>query len=238
MAIQHGELSRSASGRGLHRTIDLALTAMRVEFMRVAGLAVIVLFGLVAVEVSLLAAVAGSGPNEVSVPLVEQLSMLATLWQSNLKAALPLIAQTPVFVIARQESVASLQTWGLYFFPFTCVVHLAIAVVVAWQLRRSSDQPRRLLWLATGGVVLAFAITYARSAICCTGGPRWALELGLYALAFDPTPSMVDWSAIYMRVGMLIPFFQLAIGLAGIACIIVATLNNKKTGLSRNDLTR
>jgi hypothetical protein len=201
---------------------------MRAAFLRVAGLAVIVLFGLVAVEVCLSVIIAGSGPNTVSMPLAEQLSLLVTLWKSNLVAALPLISQTPVFVIARQEPVASLETWGLYYFPFTCVVHLALAVVAAQQLRRPSDQPRRLLWLTAGGVALAFAVTYARSAVCCTGGPRWALEIALYALAFDPTPSRVDWSAIYMRVGSLLPFFQFAIGLAGIACLLVATLKQKK----------
>jgi hypothetical protein len=197
---------------------------MRLEFVRVCGLAVIVLSCIVAVEVSLLAIVAGSAPNMMSAPLAEQLSLLTTLWQSNTAAALPLIAQTPVFVVARQEPVASLQTWGLYCLPFSFAVHLAIAVVAAQQLRRPSNNPRRLLWLTAGGAALAFAVTYARSAICCTGGPRWALEIGLYALAFDPTPSLVDWSAIYMRAGSLLPFFQFAIGLAGIACIIVATI--------------
>jgi len=201
---------------------------MRPEFLRVGGLAVIVLICLVAVEVALLATIAGSGPNRFSAPLAEQLSLLAILWQSNSVAALSLIAQTPVLVIAHQEPAASLQTWGLYFFPFTFAVHLAISVVAAQRLRRLSGPPERLLWLTAGGAALALAVTYTRFAICCTGGPRWALEIGLYALAFDPLPSLVDWSAIYMRVGTLLPFFQLVTGLAGIACIIVATLKQKR----------
>ncbi len=201
---------------------------MRLEIVRASGLAIILFFCLVAVEVAVLAAVAGSGPNEVSAPLAEQLSLLTTLWHSNPVAALPLIAQTPVFVIARQEPAASLQTWGLYYFPFTFTVHLAISIVVVLILRRPSDQPRRLMWLTVGGTALAFAVTFARSAICCTGGPRWALEIGLYALAFDPTPSLFDWSAIYSRTGMLLPYLQLATGMAGIACFIVATLRRKR----------
>ena len=201
---------------------------MRLEMVRVTGLAIIPFFCLVAVEVVLLAAVAGRGPNQVSVPLAEQLSLLATLWRSNPMAALPLIAQTPVFVIAHQEPAASLQTWGLYYFPFTFAVHLAISVAAALLLRRPSDHPRRLLWLTSGGATLAFAVTFARSAICCTGGPRWALEIGLYALAFDPAPSLVDWSAIYTRTGTLLPYLQFATGMAGIACLVVATLKQKR----------
>jgi hypothetical protein len=200
---------------------------MRQEIVRVCGLAIILFVCLVAVEVVLLATVAGSGPNEVSVPLAEQLSLLTTLWHSNPVAALPLMAQTPVFVIARQEPAASLQTWGLYYFPFTFAVHLAIAAVAALLLRRPSDQPRRLLWLTVGGAVLAFAVTFARSAICCTGGPRWALEIGLYAFAFDPTPSLVDWTAIYTRTETLLPYLQFATGMAGVACILVAMFKQK-----------
>jgi len=84
----------------------------------------------------LLAAVAGSAPNQMTAPLAEQFSLLATLWHSNPVAALPLIAQTPVFVIAHQEPADSLQAWGLYFFPFTFLVHLTIAVVAALLPRR------------------------------------------------------------------------------------------------------
>jgi len=211
---------------------------MRQEIVRVCGLAIMLFVCLVAVEVVLLAAVAGSGPNEVSVPLAELLSLLTTLWHSNPVAALPLMVQTPVFVIARQEPAASLQTWGLYYFPFTFAVHLAIAVVAALLLRRPSDHPRRLPWLTTGGAALAFAVTYTRFATCCTGGPRWAPEIGLYALAFDPVPSLVDWTAIYTRTETLLPYLQFATGMAGVACILVAMFKQKLTGSSCHNRAR
>lgn len=211
---------------------------MRPEFVRVGGLAIIVFFGLVVVEVVVLAIVAGSGPNNVSAPLAEQASLLTTLWHSNPAAALPLIVQTPVFVITHQEPADSIPAWGLYYFPLTFVVHLALAVVAAQLLHVSSGHPRRLLWLTSGGAALAFAVTYTRFATCCTGGPRWAFDLGLYALAFDPTPSLLDWSAIYMRVETFFPFLQFATGMAGIACIIVAMLKQKTAGLSRNNPAR
>src|SRR4030066_8217 len=127
-------------------------------FIRLAGLAIVVFIGLAAVEVVLLAVAAGSAPNAVSIPLAEQFSLLGLLWHSNPEAALPLIVQTPVFVIAHREPADSLQTWGLYYYPFTFVVHLAIAVVAARQLRRSLDPPRYLPWLASGGAALPFAV--------------------------------------------------------------------------------
>lgn len=201
---------------------------MRQQFVRVTGLAIAVFFCLVAVEAVLLAAVAGSVPNQVTTPLAEQFSLLATLWRSNPAAALPLIAQTPLFVIAHQEPADSLQAWGLYIFPLTFLVHLAIAVVAALLLCRPPAQPRHLLWLASGSAALAFAVTYTRFATCCTGGPRWALDVGLYALAFDPIRSLLDWSAIYSYVEAFLPPLQFATGLVGIACLAAATLKQKR----------
>lgn len=196
---------------------------MREQFVRVTGLAIIVFFCLVAVEVVLLTAIAGSLPNHVTAPLAEQFSLLTTLWHSNPTAALPLIAQTPVFVIAHQEPADSIQAWGLYYFSLTFLVHLAIAVVAAQLLCRPFGHPRHFLWLISGGAALAFAVLYARSASCCTGGPRWVFDLGLYALAFDPTPSLLDWPAIYTRMETFLPHLQFATGLVGIACILAAT---------------
>lgn len=201
---------------------------MRLQFVRVTGYAVVVFFGLVAVEAVLLAAIAGRLPNQVTAPLAENFSLLATLWHSNPAAALPLITSTPVVAIAHQEPAGSLQTWGLYFFPFTFVVHLAIAVVAALLLRRPSGHPRHLPWLTAGATALAFAVTYTRFATCCTGGPRWALDVGLYALAFDPIRSLLDWSAIYTRMETFLPYLQFATGVAGIACIVVAALKQRR----------
>jgi hypothetical protein len=195
---------------------------MRSEFMRVGALTIAVFFCLAAVEVALLAAVAGRGPNDLSAPLVEQFRLLTMLWHSNPAAALPVIAQHPVFVIAHHEPAASIQTWGLYYFPLTFVTHLAIALVAALLLRRPAGRPRCLPWLTAGGAALAFAVTYTRFATCCTGGPRWAFDVWLFALAFDPTRSQIDWSALYARMEAFFPFMQFATGAVGIAFLIVA----------------
>lgn len=197
---------------------------MRTEFIRVGGLAVIVFICLVAVEVALVAVVAGSGANDVSAPFVQQFSMLRTLWGSNPMAALPLTAQTPLLLIARQEPADTLQTWGLFYFPISIIAHLAIAIVTAWIWCRRAGRTHYLLWLTSGVGLLAFAVTYTRFATCCTGGPRWALEIGLYALAFDPTRTLLDWPVIYTRLETYFPFLQIATAALGIACIVVAAL--------------
>ena len=195
---------------------------MQLKIVRTSGLSILVLLVLVGGEAVLVSIFAGSGPNHVSVPLLEQFSLLRTLWHSNPAAALPLMTQTPVFVFAHQEPADSIQAWGLYYFPFTFVVHLAIAVVVASLLYRTSDHSHRLLWLTVGSTALAFSVSYTRFATCCTGGPRWVLDVALYALAFDPTPALLDWSVAYARTEALFPLMQFATGMAGIACILVA----------------
>jgi hypothetical protein len=195
---------------------------MRSEFARVGALTLAVLICLIALEAALLAAAVGHGPNAVIAPMAEQFALLTTLWGSNPAAALPLIAQQPVFVIAHNDPASSVPIWGLYYFPFTLLVHLAIAPVVALQLRRSSGRRRPGLLIA-GGVVLVFAVSYTRIASCCTGGPRWALEIWLLALAFDPTRTLIDWSALIVRLEGLFPYIQFAIGMAGIALLIAAT---------------
>ncbi len=194
----------------------------RSEFVRMGALTLAVLVGLIALEVALLAVTVGRAPNVVTAPLAEQFALLTTLWGSNPAAALPLIAHQPVFTIAHHDPASSVPMWGLYYFPVTVLVHLAFAPLTARQLRHATG-PRHPGLLAAGGATLVFAVTYTRLASCCTGGPRWALEIGLLALAFDPTRTLLDWSALIVRLEGFFPYMQFAIGLAGIALLIAAT---------------
>jgi len=209
------------SGAGRYGGAELM--GMRSEFACQAARTLAVFAGLVAVEVVLVAAAVGCGPNAVTAPLVDQFALLTTLWGSNPAAALPLVMQQPVFLIAHNDPAGSVPTWGLHYFPFSFLVHLAIAMLVAWHWRRSAGRRRQLGLLAAGSAALAFAVTYTRLASCCTGGPGWALETWLLALAFDPTSTLLDWSAIILRLGAYYSYLQFAIGLAGIALLIGAT---------------
>jgi hypothetical protein len=192
------------------------------EFARVGLLAVLVFVGLAAAEVLLLVMATGYLPNAISAPIVEQFAFLTTLWNSNPSAALPLIAQQPVLLIAHSASPGSVPIWGIYYFPLSFVVHLALAVLVAWASRRAAGHRRDTsLWVA-GGVALVFAVSYIRLSSCCTGGPRWVLEVWLLALAFDPTRTLLDWSAVIVSLERFFPSLQLAFGLAGIALLMAA----------------
>jgi hypothetical protein len=192
----------------------------RAEVARVGMLAVLVFAGLTAAEVLLLVIATGYRPNAITAPIVEQFTFLATLWNSNPSAALPLIAQQPVLLIAQSASAGSVPIWGIYFFPLSFITHVALAVLVAWAWRRAAGHRRELVLLMAGGVALAFAVSYIRLSSCCTGGPRWALEVWLLALAFDPTRTLIDWSAVIVSLERFFPYIQFAIGLTGIALLM------------------
>ncbi len=202
----------------------------RSEFARVVALSLAVFVCLLVLEVALLAVVVGRGPNAVAAPLVEQFALLTTLWDSNPAAALALIAQQPVFVIAHNDPAGGVPTWGLYYFPITLLVHLAVTPVAALQLRHSAGRRRHPGLLVAGGAALVFAVTYMYIASCCTGGPRWALEIWLLALAFDPTSTLLDWSAMIVRLEGFFPYLQFAIGMAGVALLIAATWRPRRDG--------
>jgi hypothetical protein len=118
----------------------------RAEVARVGMLAVLVFAGLTAAEVLLLVIATGYRPNAITAPIVEQFTFLATLWNSNPSAALPLIAQQPVLLIAQSASAGSVPIWGIYYFPLSFLVHIALAVLVAWVWRRAAHpDPDRLV---------------------------------------------------------------------------------------------
>jgi hypothetical protein len=194
----------------------------RAEFFRTGALALAVFVGLAAVEATLLTMATGHWPNAITAPIVEQFAFLATLWNSNPSAALPLIAQQPVLLIAHSASPGSVPIWGIYYFPLSFITHAAVAVLLAWAWHRTAGHRRAYgLWV-TGVVGLLFAVSYIRLSSCCTGGPRWLLEVWLLALAFDPTRTLLDWSAIIVSLERFFPAMQFAIGLMGIALLMAA----------------
>ncbi|HCU53884.1 MAG TPA: hypothetical protein DIC36_06260 [Gammaproteobacteria bacterium] len=196
--------------------------SLRSEVARAGLLAVLVFAGLTAVEVMLLVISTGYLPNAVTAPIVEQFAFLVTLWNSNPSAALPLIAQQPMLLIAHSASPGGVPIWGIYYFPLSFLVHVALALLAAWSWRRGAGHRRELGLLVAGGVALAFAVSAIRLSSCCTGGPRWVLEVWLLALAFDPTRTLLDWSAVIVSLEPFFPSMQLAIGLTGIALLMAA----------------
>lgn len=188
---------------------------------RTLAVAMLIFLGLLAVEAGLLAAAVGRLPNDVAAPFADQFAMLVTLWRSNPMAALPHLTQQAVLVIAHREPVTGQQIWGLYYYPLTLIVHLAVAGVAARVLAAPMDR-RRLALLASGGAALVIGVTYVRLAACCTVAPHWALDIALLARAYDPTSTWLDWQALYARLEPAFPYLQAGTLAAGIGLIVAA----------------
>jgi len=194
--------------------------------------AVVVLAAIVAVELALLAISTGRAPNALTLPLIEQLPLLGTLWSSNPGAALSITAQQAVFVIEHRAADTGLQVWGIYGFPLT----LAVYGIIAWIASGFLAQPVPLLrWkrfaFVSGAVLLAISITYVRLASCCTLGPRWSIDILLLAQALDPTGTLINWQSLYAWVEPLLGIAQAAMGIGG-ALLLYASLARRQSTAS------
>lgn len=196
---------------------------------RTLAVAMLIFLGLLAVEAGLLAAAVGRLPNDVAAPLADQFAMLVTLWRSNPMAALPHLTQQAVLVIAHREPVTGQQIWGLYYYPLTLIVHLAVAGVAARMLAAPMDR-RRLTLLASGGAALVIGVTYVRLAACCTVASRWTLDIALLARAYDPASTGLDWQALYVRLEPALPYLQAGTLAAGIGLIVAAWRRPRAAG--------
>lgn len=181
--------------------------------------ATIILLGLLTAPLGFLAGFVGGLPNQFTAPLVEQWSLLKTLWGSNAGAALQILAQQPLMVLAYQGLAGGLPVWKLSFYPVPLLIQLFVAIftsIVLCSADRGS-MPRRLVSVLPGMAVLVFVTTYVQVAACCTGGPKWALDLWLFSLAYDPLSNLIDWQQLYLGVEGMLPVMQLALALLGMA---------------------
>lgn len=176
-----------------------------------------VLFGLTAAPVGFLAGFVGGLPDRFSVPFAEQWPLLKILLASNPVAAMPVLLQQPMMVVAHGGLEGGAPAWKLFFYPLPLAVQLAVAIFVAVTPCPSgrSVTLRRLVSLLPGLAVLAFVTTYVQVATCCTGGPRWALDIWLFSLAYDPLSTLIDWQQFYQRIEVTLPTVQVVLALLG-----------------------
>lgn len=193
--------------------------------------AVAVLAAIVAVELALLAISTGRAPNALTLPLIEQLPLLGTLWSSNPRAALSITAQQAVFVIEHRAADTGLQVWGIYGFPLTLAAYGLIAWLFASFLAQSAPWARwKRLAFSSGAVLLATSVTYVRLASCCTLGPRWSVDIVLLAQALDPTSTLINWQSLYALVEPLFPATQAMMGIGGALLLYVSTVQRRTPG--------
>jgi hypothetical protein len=191
--------------------------------VRVMLFACVIFCGLLAAPIGFVAGFAGGSPNLVSTPFLEQWPLLKLLWASNPKASVQIFMQQPLLVIAHGESADVLPAWRLFFYPLPLAACLAVSVFAAVVVNAGTRATslKRLVALLPGMPLLACATAYAQIAACCTGGPRWILDVWLYALAYDPLNRLIDWQGLYLRVEGMLPVLQAALAMLGVLLLML-----------------
>ena len=177
-------------------------------------LAVGIFVSLLAIETTLLAVCVGHAPNAISLPLFEQLPLLATLWGSNPAAALSVTAQQAVFVVQHRPTATGLPTWGIYYYPLTLAVHLLIAFMASSYFTRPINRRWQIHAFVYGAALLGLSVSYVRLASCCTVGPRWVLDVLLLSQALDPMRAALSWHQLYTHVEPLLPWIQVVMAIS------------------------
>ena len=192
---------------------------------RNAALCVLILFGLLLSPIVFLFVFVGGMPDRFAAPFVNQWPLLTTLWASNPGAALQVLMQQPLLVIAHSDPAGGTAAWRLFYYPAPVALQLAISILAVVILRADirDAMRRRLMALLPGVAVLVFVTTYVQLASCCTGGPRWALDVWLFALAYDPGGTLIDWQALYSGIEGALSIVQIALALVGVALLVAGT---------------
>ena len=157
-------------------------------------LCAVVLLSLSATPITMLAVFVGGASDQITTPFMEQWPLLKMLWASNPGAAIHIILQQPLLVIAHSGPDGGVPAWRLFLYPVTLAVQLAVSIFAAVTLISGNPGAtlRRLVPLLPGMAALVFVTAYVQVAVCCTGGPRWALDIWLFSLAYDPLSTWID----------------------------------------------
>lgn len=181
----------------------------------------LVLLGLLVAPIGFLAGFVGGLPDRFSAPFVEQWPLLKILLASNPGAAIHILLQQPLMVVAHGGPDGGAPVWRLFFYPVPLAVLLAVSIFVSTILcyRARGAMHRRYVSLLPGLTVLVFVTTYVQVASCCTGGPRWALDVWLFSLAYNPLSTLIDWQQLYFRVEGALSIVQAVLALLGTALL-------------------
>lgn len=209
-------------------------------FARTAMFCVLILFGLLLAPVVLLSGFVGGMPNQLVAPFVELGPLLKTLWASNPGAAMQVLMQQPLMVIVHGEPGSGAAVWRFFLYPMPLVVHLAVSVFAAVILCSSTRGAtlRRLIALLPGMAVLVFVTTYVQVAACCTGGPRWALDVWLFSLAYNPLNTLIDWQQLYSRIEGALSIAQPVLALLGAALLATGVRRARDANADADPLRR
>jgi hypothetical protein len=194
-------------------------------------LGTLILACLLAAPIVFMTGLVGGMPDRFATPLLEQWSLLKVLWASNRDAAIQILMQQPLVTIAHDDPVSGLAAWRLFLYPVFLALYLAISVFAAVILSGGAlgTGRRRLVWLLPGLALVVFVTTYVQVLTCCTGGPRWAFEVGLFSLAYNAPGLSIDWQKIYAATEGIFSTLQIALALLGAALLAAAAAKRYKT---------
>lgn len=191
--------------------------------VRATMLCPVILFGLLVTPLGFLAGFTGGAPNQFTTPFMEQWPLFKVLWASNPGAAIQILMQQPLMVIAHGEPTSVLPVWRLVFYLVHFAALLAVSIFAAVTLSYGARGTalHRLVLLLPGMALLVFVATYVQLAVCCTGGPRWVLDVWLYSQASNPLSTSTDWQQFYLRIEGVFSIMQAVLALLGVALLMV-----------------
>lgn len=197
-----------------------------------------ILLGLLLAPTAFLVIFVGGMPDQFAAPLAEQWPLLNILWASNPEAAMQVLVQQPLLTIAHGNPINGSAVWRLSFYPVSLAAQVAVAIFAALVMSADSRDAmfRRFVFLLPGMTVLVFVTTYVQVATCCTGGPRWALNIWLFSLASNSPTALLDWQPIYSWMEGKTSVLQIALALLGVALLAPAAwrVRDANASASRN----
>lgn len=184
---------------------------------RLAGFSLLIAFGMLLLEVLLIALLTGQLPNRITSTLLANPGFFATyLLEAPGTTLQLLLIDKPLFEIAAVQAHADLDSWRLHYFNHAILIHVGLAVVLVRRRRsvRATGRQGRLL-LGAGVVLLASSTLHLFHISCCTGTPLWIIHTGLISLLFNPVTSTVAMLDVYNVLQPWLGWLQAGFALAG-----------------------
>lgn len=188
-----------------------------------------ILAGLVISELILTAAMTGYMPNRVTFLLWDNIDFLLIYFGEEPWDTFKFVfMDKPLFLIESRLENPSSAVWGLHYYSYTVVIHIAVALVLVQVIRLSQSiaaTSRFVVVLGAGLLVLSSLYLYLAS--CCTTGASWLLHTWLLAIVFNPQTATEFIIELYGVVHKWLLWLQIMIAVSG-AYLAVRGLKRKQ----------
>jgi hypothetical protein len=184
---------------------------------RLAGFSLLILFGMLLLEVLLVALMTGQFPNRITSTLLANPGFFATyLLEAPGTTLRLLLIDKPLFEIAAVQAHGELDSWRLHYFNHAILIHVGLAVVLVRRRHSVRDAGKQgRLQLGAGVVLLASSSLHLFHIGCCTGTPLWIIHTGLTLWLFNPVTSTVVMLDVYNVLQPWLGWLQAGFAFAG-----------------------